>query len=80
MKSRQRRATRRANEISIDQVIAASRQLTQMDESLKAQGYTCASGRLYPCRDGSYTARVVWRNRSAGMTFAGSVQGLVLRP
>lgn len=74
-----RRLRRRTVEIAMARVIAASAQLTTMDASLTAQGYVCAGGRLYPCKDGSYSARVVWRHRAIGMTFTGSVQGLRLR-
>lgn len=78
MKFRRKQDRRRAA-VSLDVVLAASGALAAMDASLRAQGYAVASGRLYPCRDGSYTARVVWRHRAGGLTMAGSAQGLVLR-
>ncbi|QIB34767.1 hypothetical protein [Ancylobacter pratisalsi] len=72
------RKRRRERTISLDEVITASRQLALMDASLSVQGYARASGRLYPCRDGTYTARVVWRHRAAGLSIAGTAQGLRL--
>lgn len=78
MKSARRRPRRRKADISLDRVLAASSRLSIMHESLTGQGYVCSGGKLNRTRDGSWTARLVWRNREAGMSVSFCEQGIVL--
>lgn len=78
MKTRRRTPRRRIAEISLDSVLAASTRLSLMHESLTGQGYVCSGGKLNRTRDGSWTARIVWRKREAGLSVSFSEQGLRL--
>ena len=81
MKATRRKPTprRAAATIALADVLAASSILATMHAGFDEQGYVCTGGRLHPCRDGSYTARVVWRHRDSGITVSGTARGIVLR-
>lgn len=65
--------------ISFDRILAASELIRKQHSVWTADGYVATGARLYHCRDGSYTARVVWRNRAAIVsTVTCTVQGLVI--
>lgn len=75
-----RRTRRKAAVVQLDALLAASTRLALMHESLTAQGYACSGGRLSRRKDGTWSARLVWRNRPAGLSVSFSANGLVLRP
>lgn len=65
--------------ISFDRILDASEMIRKQHTIWTADGYVATGARLYRCRDGSYTARVVWRNREAIVsTVTCTVQGLVI--
>lgn len=73
------RKTHRRRSVTLEQLLAASERLRGLHDQLSADGYVTKSGRLYGCRDGSYTVRLVMRNRSAMVsTVALTIQGVVL--
>lgn len=78
MSAARKRARRRVPSVAAEAVIAASGVLAALDLGLRAQGYVVTGGRLHLCADGTYSARVVWRLRDAGLTISGSARGLVL--
>ncbi|HSI41784.1 MAG TPA: hypothetical protein VLA00_14670 [Xanthobacteraceae bacterium] len=76
--SRRPRPARRVT-IDIADVLAADSRLAQMDAQWLASGYARTSCRLWRCKDGTYTARLVWRNRSLAVsTVSLSVEGIML--
>lgn len=78
MKTPRHQSRRSTAAISLDRVLAASTRLTLMHESLTGQGYVCSGGKLNRTRDGSWTARIVWRKRDDGLSVSFSEQGLRL--
>ncbi|CAM5397384.1 hypothetical protein AFEL58S_01980 [Afipia felis] len=73
-----RRGPRRAT-ITFEQLLASSELLRKQHALWTDIGYGVTSARLWRCRDGSYTARVVWRDRAAIVsTFTCTVQGVIL--
>ncbi|CAA0128774.1 Uncharacterised protein [Starkeya nomas] len=60
-------------------MLAASNRLSIMHEGLIEQGYSCSGGKLSPSKDGTWTARVVWRNRSTGLSLSFTERGLRIR-
>lgn len=75
-----KRSRRNAPVFQLDALLAASTRLAFMHEALTAQGYACSGGQLSRRKDGTWSARLVWRNRPAGLSVSFSAQGLVLRP
>ncbi|GLK85707.1 hypothetical protein [Ancylobacter defluvii] len=69
----------RRRSVSITDVNWKSADLAIMDFDLTMQGYELAGVRLHLCRDGTYTARVVWRRRDTGISVVYSEQGLALQ-
>lgn len=66
--------------IGIEQLLAADAGLAKQDAMWRADGYEVSSARLWRCKDRTFTARVVWRNRAALVsTITCTVQGIVLR-
>lgn len=73
-----RRKPRRLT-ISIEQLLASSDTIRKQHELWTAERYAITSARLWRCRDGSFTARVVWRNRTEIVsTVTCTVQGVIL--
>lgn len=65
--------------IDIADVLAASPLLARMDAQWLANGYDRTSARLWRCPDGSYTARLVWRDRARALsTITFTVRGVIL--
>lgn len=65
--------------IEFERLLAADAGLRMQHEVWIASGYECTGARLWRCRDGRFTARLVWRNRAAVVsTVTCTVQGLVL--
>jgi hypothetical protein len=65
--------------IDMDRVLAADTGLAESDAMWVGKGYVRSSARLWQCRDGSYTARLVWRKRADILsTITFTVRGLVL--
>ena len=65
--------------VDISAVLGASSALADADAGWRARGYTLTSCRLWRCKDGTHTARLVWRNRHhvvETVTFV--AQGLVV--
>ena len=60
-----RRSTRQPRRVTVDlaELIAAHPELRKHDEMWSGQGYAVASARLFRCKDGTFTARIVWRQR-----------------
>lgn len=77
--STKRRRRRTGRTVQLDAVLAASNRLTIMHESLTEQGYSCSGGKLSPSKDGTWTARIVWRNRLSGLSLTFTEQGLRFR-
>ena len=74
------RRRRRAIIVEFDSLLAASKPLAVFHGSARAQGYAVRSARLWRRRDGTCTARVVWRHPAAAIgTLTFSVEGVVLR-
>jgi hypothetical protein len=70
---------RRRMVIDFDRLLLADARLAASDTLWRAQGYQRSSARLWLCRDRTYTARIVWRNRvQLVSTVTYTVQGLVL--
>lgn len=75
MTGRRRRIT-----IEFEDLLAASPRLKLFDTSNLAQGYHRHRARLWRRKDGTYTARCVWRHPTAAVTtITFSEAGLVLR-
>ena len=73
-----RRKPRRVT-VSIEQLLASSIDLQKLHAIAENNGHAVKSARLWRCRDGSYTARVVWRKRDAILsTFTCIVRGVLL--
>ena len=51
-----------------DQLLASDFMLAESDAQWLRRGYVRSSARLWRCRDGSYTARLVWRHRGARLS------------
>jgi hypothetical protein len=65
--------------VDFDLLLSVDGGLADADAMWLGNGYARSSGRLYRCRDGSYTARLVWRNRAEIVsTITYTVRGLVL--
>jgi len=65
--------------IDFERLLSADQSLAAMDGTWIGQGYRRSSARLWRRRDGTYTARVVWRNHDrlvSAVTF--TVEGIVL--
>ncbi|CAA0129016.1 Uncharacterised protein [Starkeya nomas] len=74
-----RRRSRNAASVDIGAVLAADPDLAAADAAWLARGYVRTSCRLWLCRDGRYTARLVWRNRAhVCSTISHVVQGLII--
>lgn len=70
---------RKALTIDLERLLAADAGLRKQNEMWCADGYLCTGGRVWRCRDGSFTARIVWRNRAAIVsTITCTVRGLAL--
>ncbi len=63
--------------IEFDRLLAVDAELAAADAHWLASGYARSSARLWRCRDGSYTARLVWRDREAGITITYVTRRLV---
>ncbi|WP_159602416.1 hypothetical protein, partial [Starkeya nomas] len=74
-----RRRRRTGGTIQLDAVLAASNRLSIMHEGLIEQGYSCSGGKLSPSKDGTWTARIVWRHRLSGLSVTFSERGLRIR-
>jgi hypothetical protein len=61
------RAHRKRSRATVDQdaVLALDPELASSHASWTAAGFALASGRLWRCKDGSWTVRLVWRKRGA---------------
>jgi hypothetical protein len=71
---------RRIVTIELNTLLAADGGLARQHATWTAQGYSLTSARLWQCRDGTVTARLVWRNRAEVVsTVTWTVQGIVLR-
>lgn len=77
MKHARRRPRRRA--FKIDEVLAATKEIAARHARYIPLGYDMTGGRLFPCQDGTYTARVVYRSPQGGLTITVVERGLVLR-
>lgn len=55
-------ARRQTAEISCEALFRLDEGLARQHEHWTAEGYSLTSGRLWRCKDGSWTARLVWRN------------------
>lgn len=65
--------------VEYQQLLAADPLLSKKDAHLKAEGYDVTSARLWRCKDLTFTARVVWRNRASIVsTITYTIQGLRL--
>lgn len=74
-----RRMKRRRATISIEKLLSADAGLARADAIWRADGYAVSGGRMWRRNDGTWTARIVWRNRDAVVsTVVYTVQGLVL--
>lgn len=71
-----KRSSRSGPVVQLDALLAASARLALMHETLTAQGYACSGGQLSRRKDGTWSARLVWRNRPAGLSVSFSEQGL----
>ncbi|MFG1466790.1 hypothetical protein V5F77_28695 [Xanthobacter sp. DSM 24535] len=70
---------KRKHTITIEQLIAASPDLKRFDDLWRSMGAVATKAQLFPCQDGSHTARVVWRRPGAVPVSATClVRGLVL--
>jgi hypothetical protein len=65
--------------VDFDLLLSVDGGLADADAMWRGNGDARAGGRLYRCRDGRYTARLVWRNRAEIIsTITYTVRGLVL--
>ncbi len=72
---------RRPVQISLDQLLAAAPQLQRQHAVCTDQGLRVTRAQLWRCRDGAYTARLVWRGAGAGgvgLSLESTVRGIVL--
>ncbi|MGD9769468.1 MAG: hypothetical protein AB7U62_17675 [Pseudolabrys sp.] len=71
------RRRRRVIVVDFERLLAADRGLADADARWRAEGYSRSSARLWRCKDGSFTARIVWRQRGATLsTITYVVRGL----
>lgn len=62
--TRRKRSHRRLA-IDFECLVKADNGIAQADALWLGQGYTRSNARLWRRQDGTYTARIVWRNRAA---------------
>ena len=79
MKSRNRK---RARVVALDLAILEPdlARLTPIGRAAAETGMRLVSANAYPCKDGSYTMRVVWRHREGNLqtSMAETIRGLRL--
>jgi hypothetical protein len=65
--------------VEFERLVAASPDIARHDALWRSFGYVSTGGRLFRCKDGSWTARLVWRNRGEIVsTVTYTVRGLRL--